>query len=211
MGQFDSVVRNLKREIEKRFGDDPLASHALSVAELSGRIAEAHDGSTLTAEKIYVAGLAHDLYKKHDEKSLRTLIQAEAVPIDEHSWKIGGGLLHAPVAAHYLRTRLRIRESDILAAVYYHTTSRAQASVMEKILFCVDYLDPTRSARPEEPDLSHLRAQLQVSLEEVYREVLSRKISYTLAKGRALHPDGIAAWNETCIMQKTSSSGLLQK
>jgi len=198
MGQFDSAISHLEEEIEKRYGGKPLARHIRCVAEFAHSVAGSLIKSDSSAEKAYVAGLAHDLYKGYSHKKLHDFVANESVPVDEDSLRIGGGLLHAPAAAHYIRTRLGITDGEILSAVYYHTTGHPDATALDKILFCTDYLDPSRELRASEPDTNALSQRLLVDLDEVYRTVLSRKIAYTLAKGRPLHPNGVAAWNEIC-------------
>jgi len=194
-------VKYLKAEIESRFGDKGLARHSLSVAEFSRRLAESQGRPDTELEKIYLAGLAHDLFKGYGAESLELHVQAESVPADIETLRIGGGLLHGPAAAHYLRSRLGISDTELLALVYYHTTSRADANRLEKIFFCVDYLDPAREMRKSEMDAVFLREKIIESLDKVYREVLYRKIVHTLAKGKALHPNAVAAWNESCCQR----------
>jgi len=199
MGQFDSAISHLEQEIEKRYSGKPLARHIHSVAEFARKIAASVCKSDSLAEKAYVAGLGHDLYKGYSRKELREFIIAESVPVDGETLRIGAALFHAPAAAYYLRTRVGITDDEILSAVYYHTTGRPSASILEKILICADYLDPWREIRAEEPDVTSLREQVVTVPEEVYRTVIFRKLTYTLSKGRPLHPNGVAAWNQICI------------
>ncbi|HLA40848.1 MAG TPA: bis(5'-nucleosyl)-tetraphosphatase (symmetrical) YqeK [Candidatus Glassbacteria bacterium] len=197
MKSYDKLVKQLKKEIEKRYAGKPLARHIHSVAEFARQIAENMSSQNgALARKAYLAGLAHDLYKKYSEKDLRQVIREEAVPIDEDSWNFGGGLLHAAAAAHYLRVRCGVTDNEIIAAVYYHTTSRAASSTLEKILFCADYLDPSREVRSADPDVEVLSKKVLTDLDGVYREVLRRKLVYTVTRGKPLHPSGSAAWNE---------------
>ena len=198
---LDAAIEHLEIEVKKRFPKGRLLKHTYFVAELCRETARRLGHPDAKPEAAYLAGLAHDLFKDWRQEALRELIGKESIPIDEHSWRLGGGLLHAPAAAHYLSRRLGIRDTGILCAVYYHTTGRAGSNLLERILFCVDYLDPSRAARREEPDLPQLRERMVHSLNEVYREVIGRKINYTLFKKRKLHPNGIAAWNELCAQK----------
>jgi predicted HD superfamily hydrolase involved in NAD metabolism len=197
MKDYDRIVEKLQAEIDKRFSGKSLARHIRSVAELAVEIAAAHGKEeVLLPRRVHVAALAHDLYKKFPQDELRELILRKSVPIDEFSWNVGGSLLHASLATHYLRTHCGVRDEDLLCAVYYHTTGRAGASMAEKILFCADYLDPSRELRGNEPDVIALIEKAKTDLNAVFREVLGRKLAFTLGKGKPLHPNGIAAWNE---------------
>jgi len=198
MKNYKKVVRQLKAEIEKRYPGKPLARHIHSVAEFAREIAKKIGGpDSELARKAYVAGLAHDLYKKLSQEDLRRLIREESVPIDDESWQLGGGLLHAAPAAHFLRTRCGVTDKEILSAVYYHTTSRAGAGVLDKLLYCADYLDPSREIRDSEPDVGVLSERMLTDLDVVYRDILGRKLAHTISRGRPLHSNGTAAWNET--------------
>jgi len=202
--RLDSAIEHLEAEVNKRFSGHRLLKHTRNVAEYCREAARRLGCPDAKPEAAYLAGLAHDLFKKWDYKSLRELIHNESIPIDEHSWRFGKGLLHAPAAAHYLRKQLGIRDTVLLSAVYYHTTGRSGAGVLERVLFCIDYLDPSREERGDEPDLNGLRERMTGSLDEVYCEIIGRKIKYTLLKKRKLHPNGIAAWNELCSRQKAA-------
>ncbi len=205
MRDYEKIVEQLRSEVEKRYAGKPLARHILSVAEFAVEIAGSIDcNDTLLCRRVHVAALAHDLYKKFPQEELRELIRREAIPIDEFSRQAGGGLLHAPPAAHYLRTRCGVRDEETLCAVYYHTTGRPGAGLAEKILFCADYLDPSRENHASEPDLSILSKKAKTDLDAVYREVLGRKLVYTIGKGKPLHPSGIAAWNEVTGRNQSS-------
>ena len=203
---FAEQIAILEKEIKSRYGGHRLETHIFSVAELARDTAEALDSNQAPSESAYLCGLAHDLFKGWPQKNIRKRIQNLGVPIDRFSLESGGGLLHAPVAAHYLSTELGIKDKDIIAAVYYHTTSRAGASLLEKIIFCSDYLEPTRPSRGVEPDVAELRESLAERIENVYLEIVARKIKFTLDKSRPLHPDGIAAWNDNIAKRKSLKS-----
>ncbi len=197
MRDFDRIADQLQAEVEKRFSGKPLARHIRSVADFAVEIAESiHGNDRLLIQRVRLAALAHDLFKKFPQDELRAIIRREHVPVDGFALQVGGGLLHAPVAAHYVRTRFGVQDEPVLCAVYYHTTGRAGASLTDKILFCADYLDPSRDSRGSEPDVASLCDKAKTDLDAVYREVLGRKLVYTISKGQPLHPNGIAAWNE---------------
>ena len=203
---FAEQIAILEKEIKSRYGGHRLETHIFSVAELARSTAKALDSPQASPDAAYLCGLAHDLFKGWSQKDIRKTIRKLGVPIDRFSWDCGGGLLHAPVAAHYLSNELWIKDKDILAAVYYHTTSRSEACLLEKVIFCCDYLEPTRPSRGVEPDVAELRESLAERIENVYLEIVARKIKFTLDKSRPLHPDGIAAWNDNITKRKSLKS-----
>ncbi len=50
-----------------------------------------------------------------------------------------------PVAAKIVEDQLQITNEDVLNAIYYHTTGRANMSLVETIIFVADYIEPKRS------------------------------------------------------------------
>jgi len=199
MGQYDGLAKELKAEIKRRYAGKRLELHINSVAQFARKTAARIAPGTGIPDKVFIAGLAHDLYKGFSGKDLRDYILAQSVPLDSETWRLGGGLLHGPAAAHYLRSVLGVTDNDILDAVFYHTTSHPEAGLVEKILVCADYLEPNRPQRAEESDVRALGRRVVKALDEVYSEVLGRKLIYTLVKGRPLHSNGVAAWNAVSL------------
>ena len=53
-------------------------------------------------------------------------------------------LLHAKVGAVYAKDKYGVEDEDILNAITYHTTGRPAMSLLEKIVFIADYIEPYR-------------------------------------------------------------------
>ena len=53
-------------------------------------------------------------------------------------------LLHGKVGAIYAREKYGVEDKDILNAISYHTTARPGMSLLEKIIFIADYIEPSR-------------------------------------------------------------------
>src|SRR5699024_3689314 len=54
-------------------------------------------------------------------------------------------LWHGPVAAEMIRDKFQITNPDIYRAIYYHTTGRAEMSMLEYIVFVADFIEPKRN------------------------------------------------------------------
>ena len=102
------------------------------------------------------------------------------------------GVLHGPLAAEVARVKLGVMDEDILNAIRYHTTLRAGASTLEKVVFVADKvaLDPTA---PDRSFLPALNAALAEGLDAAAQVYLDWAVEHGPALGWTLHADLLAA------------------
>lgn len=124
-----------KAQSEKRF------EHTLGVAYTAAALAMKYG---VDLEKAYLAGLLHDCAKciPHEEQ-IRICCKNEIAVSDFE--KRNSSLLHGKVGSFLARTQYNITDEDILNAISYHTTGRPEMSLLEKIIFTADYIEPGRS------------------------------------------------------------------
>jgi predicted HD superfamily hydrolase involved in NAD metabolism len=140
-----------------------------------------------------LAALAHDLAAVVPVSEMPTVSEAMGLQIGEAGWAIPQ-LLHGPIAAAALLAKLYVRDQDVLNAVRYHSTLRAGASTLEKIVFVADKLayDPTS---PHGGDyVPALRAAS--SLDEAVLVYLSFLQANVSRYGWVMHPNAVAAHEE---------------
>lgn len=189
MENYDSYI-NLLRE---RLSNYRL-NHSLEVAKSAKYLAEKYGGDS---EKMYLAGLLHDIFKEADE--IETFYYAEKYgmdfsPLERNTKK----LWHAMVGAEYIKHELNITDEEIITAVRYHTTARAGMSLHEKILFIADFISADRDYNGVE----RMREKAEVSLESAIIEGLSFSIAELAENEKPIHPDSVAAYNEVVLNYK---------
>ncbi len=113
--------------------------HVCGVVSTAKNLAQIYGESEYRAE---LAAWLHDIAREWDMTALRKVAQSVAVP--EEFWSIPE-LLHGPVAAFLGRETYQIHDEDVLQAVYYHTSGRPNMSLLEKILFVADAIEPGRT------------------------------------------------------------------
>ena len=59
-------------------------------------------------------------------------------------------LLHGKVGAYIAKTKFDIDDEEILQAITWHTTGRPNMSLLEKIIFVADYIEPARNPTKSE-------------------------------------------------------------
>lgn len=84
-------------------------------------------------------------------------------------------LLHAKLGAYYAREKYGIEDDELCSAIRYHTTGRAGMSLLEKIIFTADYIEPHRKMLDMLPAI---RQMAFTDLDEAVYMILRETISY---------------------------------
>ena len=138
------------------------------------RILAARYGADMKAAA--VAAWCHDLAAVVPHDRIIATAEAWGVPLTESDRAVPQ-VVHGPLAAEVVRQKLGIADEDILNAIRYHSTLRAGASTLEKVVFVADKiaLDPTAVHRDFLPALT---AAAQQSIDEaayVYLDWVMRR------------------------------------
>lgn len=115
-------------------------SHVLGCAETAVHLAKRWGADPDTALR---AGLLHDVTKAIDGEDQLLLVKKYDILISDFE-RSYPKVLHAKTGA--AAARYVFGESDeVCSAICWHTTGRADMSLMEKIIYLADYIEPTRS------------------------------------------------------------------
>lgn len=98
-------------------------------------------------DKAGLAGILHDCAKYLTDEELLSECNKYGMPVTKIE-KQCVYLLHAKVGALYARIKYGIDDEDILSSITFHTTGRPAMSLLEKIIFVADYIEPYRKPLP---------------------------------------------------------------
>ncbi|NLZ83599.1 MAG: HD domain-containing protein [Clostridiales bacterium] len=118
--------------------------HVISTEEVSVDLALIHG---CDVQKASIAGVLHDCAKYLSNAELIEECKKYNLPITEAEEK-SSQLLHAKVGAAYAEHIYNITDKEILTAITYHTTGRPNMTLLEKITFTADYIEPNRKILP---------------------------------------------------------------
>ena len=135
--------------------------HTLGVQYTSACLAMRY-GADL--EKAQIAGVLHDCAKHMKPEKLLEKCRKHDLLVT-HSEIARPFLLHGRVGAYIARKKYGVDDPDILNAIEWHTTGRPEMSLLEKIVFTADYIEPNRN---KAPNLEKLR---KISFEDLDRAV----------------------------------------
>ena len=122
---------NLKKE---RF------QHSINVRDTSIKLAEVFNADK---NKAKISGLLHDCGKYLKNTELIKLAEKNNITLDIVE-KTNPQLLHGLAGSIIARDDMGIEDSEILNAIAFHTTGKEKMSLLEKIVFIADYIEPSR-------------------------------------------------------------------
>ena len=173
----------LRRSLsEKRF------NHSIGVRDEAKKLAVRYNADP---EKAYIAGLVHDCCKTFDLSKSLELCRKYDIRFDEMTMS-SKPLIHAPLGAEYARREFDIDDREILDSIAYHTTGRADMTMLDKIIYISDYIEPTRSGYW----LPAMRLLAYDNIDDAVRYGLHLSIVYVMDKNEPLHIDTINARNQ---------------
>ncbi|MBZ9688224.1 bis(5'-nucleosyl)-tetraphosphatase (symmetrical) YqeK [Clostridium estertheticum] len=161
--------------------------HSLGVSETAVTLAVKY-GENIESARI--AGLVHDCAKNMKAHQLMKMASEHKIHIDE-IYTNNPSILHGVVGSLIAREVMEIQDDDILKAIRYHTTGRKNMSILEKIIYISDYIEPLRKFEGVEA----LRTLSYINLDAAVIQSLENTIIYVISQKELLHIDTIDARN----------------
>ena len=113
--------------------------HVLGTAATAVKLAEKYGADVHRAE---VAGLLHDCTKKLSMDEQLALCEKYGIVLDELEKK-ALKLLHAKTGAALARDVFGV-DDEVYNAILWHTTGKPDMTVLEKVIYLADFIEPTR-------------------------------------------------------------------
>ena len=113
--------------------------HVLGTEQEAIRLAERYGADV---HKARVAALLHDCTKKLNMEEQLDLCRKYGIQLDELEQK-ALKLLHAKTGAAIARDVFGV-DDEIYNAIWWHTTGHANMTLLEKIIYLADYIEPSR-------------------------------------------------------------------
>ncbi|GMB00661.1 bis(5'-nucleosyl)-tetraphosphatase (symmetrical) YqeK [Pelosinus sp. IPA-1] len=144
--------------------------------------------------KARVAGLLHDVAREIPVDELLSRAEAFGIVMSDIE-RAEPILLHAFIAAKLAQSDFCINDAEIFQAICLHTIGGLHMSLLDKIIYVADAIEPGRQYE----DLEELRAIARIDLDKALLMTLDQSIQYILKRGGLLHPATIEARNELLI------------
>ena len=193
MLDLNSITEYLGKTISsKRY------THSINVSKTAKKLAEFYGYDAFKAE---IAGLVHDCARDLEKPLQLKCLKEEGIEADELTLNIEE-LLHGPAAVHICRKVFAIEDEEILSAVRYHTTGKENMSLLEKIIYLSDFIEPSRSF----PGVEELRGLAFKNLDKALLLAFNSSILYILSKNEYVHINTILARNH--VLKEVGENGM---
>ena len=170
--------------------------HSLRVMETSIKLANRYNFSV---EKAAIAGLLHDCGKLKGETNLLKVSSDFGIILDSMT-KCNSELIHSILGAAIAEKEYGIKDQEILRAIRYHTTGRENMSLLEKIVYIADLIEPGRSFE----EVDKLRRLALEDLDKCLLYSLDNTLKFLIEKKKLIHIDSIKARNYLLIQTRTT-------
>lgn len=170
----------IRKAMEKTL-DKKRYEHTLGVSYTAAALAMRYDADLQHA---LLAGLLHDCAKCMDNGKKTALCKKQGIAITAVEEQ-NPFLLHAKVGAYLAKEKYGVEEPDVLRAILSHTTGRPGMSLLEKIVYVADYIEPGRRQAPGLPEIRHLAFQ---DLDQALLRILEDTLGYLGTIGGEIDP-----------------------
>lgn len=153
--------------------------HTLGVEYTSVCLAMKYEESLERAE---LAGLLHDCAKELPEKKMIKICRNHGEKISKMEFE-QPFLLHGKAGACIAKDTFGVEDEAVLNAIRYHTTGRPAMTLLEKIVFVADYIEPNRKKADRLPELRRLAFE---NLDEAVLRILEQTLDYLEKAGKQI-------------------------
>lgn len=166
--------------------------HTLGVLASAIELAKRFD---VDIEKASMAAIFHDYAKYRPLEEMRQIIKDSRLPQDLLDYN--GELWHAPVGAILVEKEVGIIDQEVLSAIRFHTSGRANMTKLEKVIYLADYIEPGRRF----PGVDEVRALAIQDLDEALLQAIGNTITFLISKKQLIYPDTFRAYNDLMLQK----------
>ncbi|HYK73072.1 MAG TPA: bis(5'-nucleosyl)-tetraphosphatase (symmetrical) YqeK [Pseudoneobacillus sp.] len=179
--------RNKALEIVKKQLTEHRYIHTIGVMETAIVLANQYHSDSKKAE---LAAIFHDYAKFRPKEEMKNIILDKNLGSDLLLYN--QELWHAPVGAYLVEIEVGITDSEVLDAIRFHTSGRPDMTLLEKIIYVADYIEPGRHF----PGVEEVRELAKISLDEALIKAIHNTIVFLMKKRQPIYPDTFLTYND---------------
>ncbi len=179
--QENDIIDYLKKRIDQK-----RLEHSINTSKEAVVLARIFGADE---KKAQIAGLLHDVAKGKCRFGLVNIAHDYNIKLDEFEIS-NPELAHGKIGAQMVRKQLGIKDEQILSAIRWHTTGRAGMTMLEKVIYIADIIEPCRKFEGVE----NIRKLAVKDIDKAVIMTLEYVMKFVHSKGLALHPKSIEAY-----------------
>jgi predicted HD superfamily hydrolase involved in NAD metabolism len=161
--------------------------HTIGVMETALQLAKQFGADEKKAE---LSAIFHDYAKFRPKEEMKQIIIEEKMP--SALLEYNSELWHAPVGAFLARKEAGITDEEVLDAIRYHTSGRPGMTVLEKVIYVADYIEPGRHF----PGVEEVRDLAKEDLDKALVKAVQNTIQFLMKKNQPVFPDTFHTYND---------------
>lgn len=160
--------------------------HVLGVEEAALALADRYG---CDPKKASLAALLHDYAKEVEDQVFLDLIAKYGLDRDLLNWD--NNIWHGVVGAYKIAEDFGLKDEEIFQAIQRHTVGAGQMTLLDKVLYVADYIEPNRDF----PGVDEARRIARESLDKAVAYETAQTISYLAKKGISIYPQTLETYN----------------
>ena len=193
------MYEEIKQWLKDRLDEERYA-HSLGAEITARELAYQFDADS---DKAQLAALLHDNAKSIPADKLFEIIEKNNLAVSEYE-KHAMKTLHAPVGAFLAQKELGITDTEIFDAIRYHTTGRINMSLLEKIVFLADKIEPETRDKEFRKKVIH-EINMTHNLDKAILLCYKATIKSLLDRKLVIDPLAINVWNSLILKLENKS------
>ncbi|MDT2755297.1 bis(5'-nucleosyl)-tetraphosphatase (symmetrical) YqeK [Enterococcus pseudoavium] len=186
--EYTALAREaLMQDVQMRMSERRF-KHVLGVEETAIALAERFGESP---EKASIAALTHDYAKERSDEEFQLAIERGNYDNKAELLKYGNSIWHGLVGADFVARELNITDETILSAIRLHTTGAAEMSLLDKIIYVADYIEPGRDF----PGVEDARVIAFSDLDQAVAFETKHTLAHLIEKETPVYPKTIETYN----------------
>lgn len=177
------LMEKLKGSMSKRRFE-----HSQSVCATAVEMAERFGAD---CDKAWLAGMLHDCAKGMSTAEQITKCGEYGIFLDEITL-VCSPVIHAPLGAEIARRIYGVEDKEVLDAIRKHTVGGCNMSLLDKIIYTADMIEPNRSFNGVE----ELRQVAKNDINQAYLKCIKQSLLFNINENKIIHPSTLDSYNE---------------
>jgi predicted HD superfamily hydrolase involved in NAD metabolism len=187
MGKTKTIGAEIEEKLKKELTENRYR-HTMGVTYTACALAMVH-GANLSQARM--GGLLHDCAKCIPNSEKIEICKKKKIPVSEFEIE-HPVLLHAKLGAYLAKKEYGCDDQAVLDAITWHTTGRPAMTLLEKIVFVSDYIEPNRE---KQPNLAEIRKLAFTDIDQCMYLILRDTVDYLSENPKSMDHTTLSAYS----------------